>query len=323
LLDADVRQCAMSDNTAVSDEIIALVAAIMDRLAAIGAFVGVAERGGFAAAARHLRLNPSAVTRAVQALEAELGVQLFMRSTRSVRLTDAGTRYLAHARRILGELDVAERDMRDTRAVPSGRITVTAPVQFGRLHVRPAVSRFLARFPEVRVRLRLDDAISSLVDEGIDVAIRIGNLADSSLVARRVGWTRRLLVASPAYLARRGTPATPEALLDHDIAGIASDVGHTEWQVGGVTLRLHPRFASDSIDAVLGHVLDGGGIAFLLSYQVTGSIASGQLVELLPDHAPDRVPIHLVHPPARLPGSATRALIDMVAGEARWDFGDR
>jgi DNA-binding transcriptional LysR family regulator len=295
----------------------------MDRLAAISAFVGVAEQGGFASAARRMRVNPSAVTRAVQALEAELGVQLFMRSTRSVRLTDAGTRYLAHARRILGELDVAERDMRDTQAVPSGRITVTAPVQFGRLHVRPAVSRFLARHPEVSVRLRLDDAISSLVEEGIDLAVRIGRLADSSLVARRVGWTRRLLVASPTYLDRRGMPETPEALLGHDIAGVASDTGHTEWRVGDVTLRLRPRFTSDSIDAVVGHVLDGGGIAFLLSYQTAASIASGRLVELLPDHAPDRVPIHLVHPPARLPRLATRALIDMVVGEARWDFSQR
>jgi DNA-binding transcriptional LysR family regulator len=307
----------------MSDDIIAVNAIIMDRLAAISAFVGVAEQDGFATAARHMRINPSAVTRAVQALEAELGVQLFMRSTRSVRLTDAGTRYLAHARRILGELDVAERDMRETQAVPSGRITVTAPVQFGRLHVRPAVSRFLARHPEVRVGLRLDDAISSLVDEGIDLAVRIGNLADSSLVARRVGWTRRLLVASPAYLDRRGMPGTPEALLDHDIAGIANDDGVTEWRIGGVALRLRPRLASNSIDAVLGHVLDGGGIAFLPSYQVAESIAAGRLVELLPEHAPDRIPIHLVHPPARLPGLATRALIDMVAGEARWDFGER
>lgn len=317
---ANMHTCSLRDNWSVLQNTIAILAIIMDRFAAMRAFVSVAERGGFAAAAREMRRTPSSVTRAIQELEADLGVQLFMRSTRSVRLTDAGARYLVHARRIQGDLDAAERDVRETRETPSGRVVITAPSQFGRLHVRPAISRFLARYGDVGVQLRLDDRVISLVDEGVDVAVRIGPLADSSLVARRVGWVRRMLVAAPAYLQRRGVPVAAEDLLTHDIAGIAGSFGLTEWRVGQTALRLRPRFATDSIDTVVGHVIDGGGIAFLLSYQVAEAVRSGRLVELLAGQAPAPVPVHLVYPPARQPGLAARTLIDMIAQDARWNF---
>lgn len=299
-------------------------AIIMDRFEALTAFAEVADSGGFSAAARRLRRTPSSITRTIAQLEAALGVQLFARSTRSVRLTDAGSRYLLRVRRILADLGDAERDVREMRERPGGRVSITASVQFGRLHVRPTISRYLAAFPDVSVNLHLDDGIVNLIEAGIDLAVRVGPLADSTLVARRVGWARRMLVASPAYVDRRGAPVVADDLHAHATVGIASESGLAEWRVGNgsdeVLLRLRPRLATNNIDSVLGHALDGGGIAYVLSYQVAEAIGSGALVELLPEMAKPPVPIHLVHPPTRAPTAAARALVEMIASDRNWDF---
>src|SRR5499425_3333861 len=178
----------------------------MDRIDAMLAFVAVADRQGFAPAARKLKLSPSAITRLVAALEERLGARLLQRTTRSVALTDAGTRYLERARRILADIEEAETAAEGERTRPSGRLVVSAPLGFGRLHVSPVMTAYLKRYPEVSGELRLEDRMVSLVEDGIDLSVRIGELADSSLVARHVGEMRRIVVASPAYLRTRGEP---------------------------------------------------------------------------------------------------------------------
>src|SRR5215210_2714964 len=188
----------------------------MDRIEAMQAFVAVADLHGFAPAARKLRLSPSAVTRLVAALEDRLGARLLQRTTRSVTLTDAGTRYLARTRRILADVEEAELAAEGERRRPSGRLVVSAPVGFGRLHVSPVMSAYLKRYPEVSAELRLSDRIVNLVEDGVDLSVRIGHLADSTLVARRLGEMRRIVVASPGYLKRRGVPARPAAIVSHD-----------------------------------------------------------------------------------------------------------
>src|ERR1700743_2362161 len=169
----------------------------MDRLDAMQAFVTVADLKGFAPAARKLGLSPSAITRLVAALEEQLGARLLQRTTRQVALTDAGARYLERARRILADVEEAERAAEGERTRPSGRLVVSAPVGFGRLHVSPVMSAYLKRYPDVSAELRLEDRIVSLVEDGVDLSVRLGELADSSLVARQVGDMRRIVVASP------------------------------------------------------------------------------------------------------------------------------
>src|SRR6266702_3839724 len=188
----------------------------MDRLDAMQAFVAVADLQGFAPAARKLGLSPSGMTRMIAALEDGLGARLLQRTTRSVTLTDAGARYLERARRILADVEEAESAAEGERTRPSGRLVVSAPIGFGRLHVSPLMSAYLTRYPDVAGELRLEDRMVSLVEDGVDLAVRIGQLADSSLVARHVGEMRRIVVASPGYLRQRGEPSTPETVASHE-----------------------------------------------------------------------------------------------------------
>src|SRR5471032_623182 len=188
----------------------------MDRIDAMAAFVAVADLQGFAPAARKLGLSPSGVTRLIAALEDRLGARLLQRTTRSVTLTDVGTRYLERARRILADVEEAENAAEAERTRPSGRLVVSAPVGFGRLHVSPVMSAYLKRYPEVSAELRLADRMINLVEDGVDLAVRIGHLADSSLVARHIGEMRRITVASKDYLKQNGEPKTPEAIAAHE-----------------------------------------------------------------------------------------------------------
>src|SRR5271163_1269743 len=188
----------------------------MDRIDAMRAFVAVADLQGFAPAARKLGLSPSGVTRLIAALEDRVGARLLQRTTRSVTLTDAGARYLERIRRILADLEEAEGSVEGERTRPSGRLAVSVPVGFGRLHVSPVMSAYLKRYPEVSGELRLSDRMINLVEDGVDLAVRIGHLSDSSLVARHVGEMRRIVVASKNYLRQRGEPMTPEAIASHE-----------------------------------------------------------------------------------------------------------
>ena len=201
----------------------------MDRTDAIAVFIAVADHGSFAAAARRLGRSPASVTRAVADLESRLGVRLLTRTTRAVSTTEAGQRFLGGAKRVLADLDEIERAAAGQGTAPRGELRLTAPILFGRLHVLPIVTEFLDRFPEVQAALALVDRPVDLVEEGLDVAVRIGALGESSAVATRVGALRRIVVASPDYLARRGTPQRPADLTDHAVVAFSGIAGVEHW----------------------------------------------------------------------------------------------
>src|SRR5215469_13470638 len=225
----------------------------MDRIEAMQTFVTVADLQGFAPAARKLGLSPPTVTRLIAALEDRLGTRLLQRTTRRVGLTDAGVRYLERTRRILADIEEAELAAESERSRPTGRLVVSAPVGFGRLHVSPVMSAYLKLYPEVSSELRLEDRMVSLVEDGIDLAVRIGELPDSSLMARQVGAMRRIVVASPGYLKAHGEPKTPEALTSHQIIQFGAGAATADWVFGkdGNELRVNvtPRLTTNVADA--------------------------------------------------------------------------
>ena len=291
----------------------------MDRLLTLEMFVAVASEGGFAAAARKIGSSPPAVTRGIAALEARLGTTLFHRSTRAVALTDAGTAFLDQARRILAELAGAERELRGAAAEPRGQLHLTAPVMFGRLHVLPVVGDLMAQHHELTVRMMLIDRNVRIVEEGIDVAVRVGPLADSGLKTVRVGAVRQMLVASPAYLARRGAPATVADLAGHDLIGTMGPRWTSEWQFAKGRWRLDapPRLVVNTVDGVLAAAEAGLGIANLLSYQLAEAVDAGRLISLLADEQPPALPVHLLFEPSRAALPAVRLFIDAMKARLR------
>jgi DNA-binding transcriptional LysR family regulator len=299
----------------------------MDRLSAMQAFVAVAELQGFAPAARKLAVSASAVTRMVAALEERLGVRLLQRTTRSVTLTDAGARYLDRARRILAEIDEAEDSAQAEQARPTGRLTVSAPTLFGRLHVGPLMGEFLGAHPQVTGELLLADRMVNLVDEGIDLALRIGRLEDSSLIVRKTGETRRVLVASPAYLERRGVPSVPRDLSAHQVIQVLPLAPTLEWTFrdashdsGEVGVSIAAHYVTNSVDAALWHAEHGGGLTLALSYQVMESVKAGRLRLVLTEHEPSPLPIQWVYPTSRLLSAKVRAFIDLATSRTDWRF---
>lgn len=295
----------------------------MDRLHFMTVFIAVADTGSFAAAARRLHTSPPAVTRAVTALEQHLGARLLNRTTRVVRLTEAGARYLDDARRILGEVEEAELAATGVSAEPRGRLSVTAPLLFGKMFVMPALIDFLLAHPQVEVSAVLLDRVVSLVEEGMDVGVRIGHLPDSSMMAVRVGQVRGVLCASPGYLAKRGTPRAPHDLSEHTIISASGFAPTTEWRFpaekGTVAVRVRPRLTVTSNDAAIEAARSGFGIARLFSYQVAPYIASGELASVLSDFDSEPVPIHVLHREGRGSAGKVRALVDFLAERLRAD----
>ncbi|AJA10704.1 LysR family transcriptional regulator [Sphingopyxis fribergensis] len=283
----------------------------MDRLLTLEMFVAVASEGGFAAAARKLGSSPPAVTRGIAALEARLGTSLFHRSTRAVALTDAGAAFLEQARRILADLAGAERALRGAEAEPRGQLYLTAPVMFGRLHVLPVVGALMAQHRDLAVRMMLIDRDVRIVEEGIDVAVRIGPLADSGLKAVRIGWVRQMLVASPAYLARRGAPVRVADLAGHDLIAAMGPRAAGEWQFVSGRWRVdpRPRLVLNTVDGLLAAAEAGLGIANLLSYQVIKAVDAGRLISLLAAEQPAALPVHLLFEPSRAGLPAVRLFI--------------
>jgi len=279
------------------------------------AYVAVCDLNGFAPGARRLGLAPSAVTRMIGSLEQDLGVRLLSRTTRSVSQTDAGTRFLERARRILADIDEARLSAGQEQAAPQGRLVVSAPLLFGQMHVAPAASLFLDRYPGAQVELNLSDRYVSLVEEGIDVAIRIGPLTDSALIARRIGETQRILVASPKYLAACGTPSLPADLKNHSLVLFQAGEQRGDWRFADgqqVSATSHARFWTNSGDAAIGHALGGGGIAAVFCYQAAPTIKDGRLVEVLHDFAPAAVPIQALFMTRRLLSAKVRAFLDVL-----------
>jgi DNA-binding transcriptional LysR family regulator len=296
----------------------------MDSLQAMAVFVSVADLRGFAPAARRLGLSRPAVTRLVAALEVRLGTRLLQRTTRTVALTDAGARYLERARRILSDVSEAEAVAQADRSEPTGRCVVAAPNVFGRLHVAPLMCAYLARYPAIVGELLLADRTINLVEEGVDLAVRIGHMADSSLVARLAGHTRRVVVGAPSYLEGRGTPKRPEDLSRHDIIQFSALTPVAEWRFtrSGTEVRvpLVPRFVTNSADAAIGHAESGGGLTMVLAYQVAPAARSGRLRVVLQSFEPPSVPIQLVYPSSRLLSAKVKAFADLVAKTCDWEF---
>lgn len=295
----------------------------MDRFAAMTAFVAVAERHSFTAAARHLQLSPSAVTRLVAALEAHLRAQLLRRTTRAVALTDAGEQYLQQTRPILAALREAEAAARAQHTTPSGRFVVAAPLVFGRLHVAPLLTAFLADHPAVQGELTLADRVVDLLAEGVDAAIRIGTLADSSLRVRAVGLTRQIVVASPRYLeAHRVRTIDDLRRLQH--IHLTPLGGAPAWSFvrDGVAIPhpFTPTFVTNSVDAALDHARRDGGLVRVLAYQAESAIHRGELQIVLPRCEPPPLPIQLVHPAARLASATLRAFTAAIVAAPRWQF---
>lgn len=284
-------------------------------------FVTVGEEGGFASASRKLDVSPAAVTRAIVALEEQLGVRLLLRTTRNVRLTDAGPQYFDDARAILASIAEANEAVSGTNAEPRGSLAITAPVLFGRMMIMPCIVDYMRRHPQVEVTAHFVDRVVNVVEEGMDVAIRIGHLPDSTLRATGVGQVRRVLCAAPAYLEAQGTPVHPSDLLQHTIISSSGVSPRVEWRFGrdaqALAVRMKPRLTVTSNDAALDAAIGGLGITRLLSYQVAAAVERGALRLLLEQFEEDPWPVHVVHREGRYGSSKVRGFIDCVVEHLR------
>jgi DNA-binding transcriptional LysR family regulator len=290
----------------------------MDKLRAMQTFVQIVEHGSLTAAAGAMRGSLPAVVRTLAALEAELDVRLLNRTTRRIALTDEGREYYERCRRVLAEVDEAEAALSARRAAPKGRLRVTAPVMFGRLHVAPVATGFGARHPAVQLELILLDRVVDLLEEGVDLAVRIAQLPDSSLVAIRVGETRRVVCASPAYLRRAGTPQSPAELARHRCVSFGGlNPGVDEWRFDKERVAVHAALASNQIDAALDACVSGLGLGQFLCYQVQALLDGGRLKRVLADFEPAPLPIHVIYAHARLLSSNVRAFVDWTVPRLR------
>lgn len=298
----------------------------MDKLQAMTVFVAVAEAQSFAGAARRLAMSPPAVTRAITALEERLQVKLLQRTTRLVRVTDAGQRYLEDAKRILADVDEADEAAAGINAEPAGHLAVTAPAQFGKLYVMPGIVDYLQRYPAMSVTAMFVDRVVNLLEEGMDVGIRIGELPDSSLRALRVGQVRPVVCAAPDYLKRHEAPNHPSELAGHALIAAGGLSAGPDWRFGSgadaLSVRVQPRLVTTTIDAAIEAAVLGLGLTRLLSYQVAPYLASGQLQTVLNRHEPPPVPIHVLHREGRYASAKVRSFVDLISErlkrEARW-----
>jgi DNA-binding transcriptional LysR family regulator len=293
----------------------------MDRLDAMSVLLAVVEGGSLSAASRSLRAPLATVSRKVADLERHLRTQLLVRTSRRVQLTDAGRAYVESAKRILEQVEEAERNAAGEYSAPRGELHVTAPTMFGRTHVLPLAIAFLTEQPEIDLRLLLSDSQLNLVEEHIDVAVRIGHLADSDLRATKLGEVRRIACASPAYLARRGRPAVPDDLVGHDGITFRGFASAPEWRYRGDSpawaAEPRTRLAVNSTESAVAAAVAGLGVARLLSYQIENELQSGSLVPILDDFAPEPMPVSLVYPEAGLLPRKVRAFLDWAAPRLR------
>ena len=284
----------------------------MDRLAAINVFVAIAEAGSLSAAGRRLGMPLSTVSRYLAALEDQVGVRLITRTTRELALTEPGRHYLQSCRRIVAELEAAELRLAGEHQEPQGELAVTAPVVFGRLHVQPVVVEFLRMFPRVTARLLLVDRTVDLIEEGLDVSVRIGALPDSSLIAARVGSIRHITCASPAYLASRGRPSSPQELRNHDCISFTALSLVERWSFAGPKpqrVNLHPRLTVNTAEAAIDAAVAGLGITRVLSYQAARPVADGSLRLILENFEPEEMPVNILHREDRLPQAKVESFI--------------
>ena len=293
----------------------------MDRFDAMSVLLAVVEEGSLSGAGRRLGVPLSTVSRKVSDLEAHLGARLLVRSTRSVVLSEAGKTYIVACRRILEDLADAERAAAGEYSIVKGELVITAPIVFGRLHVLPVVTDFLRTYPETDVRLMLADRLLNLMDDHVDLALRIGALADSSHVAVKVGTIRRVICASPEYLARRGVPQTPADLAGHDVVTFSSLDPAEAWKFGNGTAKraapLRSRLTVNTAEAAIDAAIAGVGLTRVLSYQIATAVSAGLLVTVLDQYAPDAVPVSLVYLQQGMLPLKLRAFLDFAAPRLR------
>lgn len=293
----------------------------MDQLEAMRVFVAVADAGNLSRAARALGVPVPSVSRKLAALEAHLDARLISRTTRRMALSEAGQRYLILCRRVIAEIDDAGRLLSSAQEEPQGPLSVTAPVVFGRLHVLPIVIEFLRAHPGVDIRFVLADRTLEMIDEGVDVAIRIGALPDSSLIATRVGAIRRITCASPAYLRAHGTPARPEDLSTHACISFVGIAAPDRWPYpsprGVRSVEVHSRLSVTTAEAAIDAAEAGLGITRVLRYQAEASLAAGRLVRVLEKFEPPAAPVHVVHGEGHAPRAKVRAFAALAATRLR------
>lgn len=289
----------------------------MDRFDAMRLFVRVVESGNFSTTAREFGIGQPAVSKRITALERHLGARLLNRNTVRVAPTELGTAYYQRCLRVLAELEDAEAVTEDPKLGPSGTLRLSAPVAFGRLHVVPRLQEFLHRHPRVRVDLLMSDSFVNLVEDGIDVAIRIGALGDSALVARRLGHSPRLTVATPGYFKAHGVPQHPNDLLQHNCIVYSFLATNNEWHFRGaegeVAVRVNGNIRVNNSEAVRELVLGGAGIAVAPAWLIGRELATGKLRPVLQDFTPTPLEIAAVYPSARHLAPKTRAFIDYIA----------
>jgi DNA-binding transcriptional LysR family regulator len=293
----------------------------MDRLAAIKVFAAIADAGSLSAAGRRLGMPLATVSRHLTGLEDDLGARLITRTTRDLALTEPGRHYLESCRRIIAELEAADRRVAGEQAEPQGELSVTAPVAFGRLHVLPIVTAFLKAFPQVTIRLFLIDRVVDLIEEGLDLSLRIGALPDSSLIANRLGHIRHVTCASPAYLAARGMPGVPQALAEHDCISFTALSPENRWTYpaakGRQRVMIRPRLLVNTAEAAVDAAKSGLGVVRVLSYQAAESLKNGSLRLILTDFEPEAIPVSLIHREDRLPQAKVQSFLKLAVPRLR------
>jgi DNA-binding transcriptional LysR family regulator len=286
----------------------------MDKLSAMATFVQIVDKGSLTAAAGGLDTSVPTVVRSLAALERHLGVRLLNRTTRRIHLTDEGAQYLERCRAVLSAVQDMEVSLTSRQAQPQGRLSVTASVLFGRRYIAPIASEFIRRYPDVTAELLFVDRVVSMIDEGIDVAVRIGHLRDSSLIAIRVGEVRRVVCASPQYLRRHGTPRTPAEISRHRCVRHTGLAPRSEWQfrVGRrkVSIPVNAVMTSNEIDSALGACTRGLGLGMFLSYQIAPARKAGDLKYVLEEFETEPLPVHVIYPHTRLLSTRVRAFVD-------------
>ena len=294
----------------------------MDRLAAMRVFVVVVDAQGFSAASRALRMPLSTVSRKIAELEAQVGAQLLTRSTRKVAVTDSGRRYYQDALRILDAVEDAERQVSGEFRQPKGHLTITAPTLFGRRLLLPIANAFMRRHCDITIRFQLTNSVVDLLAEHIDLGIRIGRLADSSMIASQAGTVREIVCASPDYLARHGRPATPAALAGHHCVTYAWSDAPKEWGFKAPAGRhfrapVQAKLTLNSVEGVVLAAAEGAGVAMVYAYQAAHLIADGRLEIILGDYEIDPLPVSFIHPQGRLVPQKLRAFIDFATPRLR------
>lgn len=293
----------------------------MDRVQEMRVFLAVAEQQGFADAARQLGISAAAATRAVAALESRIGARLLLRTTRSVRLTDAGGQFLDDCRRILADLDCSDEMASGGRMRPRGLLTLASPVLFGQCVLNPVVLDYLDENPLVTVRALFADRTPNLHEEAIDIAVSMGTPSDSSLIALPIGRIRRVVCATPGYLAEHGTPAHPDQLVAHRIVLSTADASTPEWRFQSdaaiCSVHLKSRLSVSSNEAAIEAVRSGWGLTRVMSYQIAAQLADGSLVSVLDDFAPAALPVHLVYREGRKTTARVRSFVDFAVARLR------